>query len=117
MTEVEKRWGRVVAFGGSGALILALGMAFWLPNELRDGIAEDRHQSSTVGLKAAPAPNLPGRLDGNSVGTANNVRRAEVVEKWRFVGDSITSGAMTRIPSEEELQQMGFQGAPEETTP
>jgi hypothetical protein len=117
VTEVEKRWGRLVGMGGTGALVLALGLVFWVPFELRDGIAEDRQQSSTRGLEAAPAPNLPGRLDGNSVGTANNVRRTEVVERWRFVGDSIKSGEMTRVPTEAELQENGLHNGPEETTP
>ena len=113
----EKRWGRVVGLGGLAALILALGVGLWMPGQLREAIEEDRQQSSIRGLEAAPAPNLPGRLDGNSVGTANNVRRAEVVEKWRFVGDSIKSGDMTRVPTELELQQFGLPKSSEEITP
>ena len=117
MTEVETRWGRWVGFGGAASMILVLGAVAWLPFELRDGIAEDIQRSSTEGLEAAPAPNLPGRLDGNSVGMANNVRRAEVVERWILVGDRIKSGSMSRIPGDSETPSSGNRDDSQEGAP
>jgi hypothetical protein len=99
--DAKKNWTRVVEWGGLSGFVLALSALFYLPFQLRNEIALDRDLSRTGGLEAAPAPNLPGRLDGNSVGNANNKARKIVVEKWLYVSDKIKTGDISRIPSEE----------------
>lgn len=100
MSESADRWRIAVeriGFGGLAlTLVLAIGMSSMVGNEL----AQEQEQTRAEGLKAAPAPNLPGRLDGNSVGKSSDAHRSVVVDRWTGIGDQVNSGVLTRVPPE-----------------
>ena len=104
MKESQTDWGRSIGWLGLGGMIGSIVWVGLVPGQLSDELAAERTESLTQGLQAAPAPNMPGRLDGNSVGNANNERRKEVVDKWSLLGDQIKSGSISRIPGESEIE-------------
>ena len=100
MSESAGRWRIAVESVGLGGLALILEIKIGMSSLVGNELAQEQEQTRVEGLKAAPAPNLPGRLDGNSVGKASDVHRSAVVDRWTGIGDQVNSGVLTRVPPE-----------------
>ena len=100
MTERSKFWSRSVRFGPILVLSCVVLWAYFLPDELRSQFEEEQRSTRLVGPSTAPAPNLPGRLDGRSVGSRRGHANSVVGAKWRALGEQINSGGLSRVPSE-----------------
>jgi hypothetical protein len=100
MSESTGRWRIAVESVGLGGLALTLMLAVGVRSTAANKLVEEQEQTRVEGLKAAPAPNLPGRLDGNSVGKASDAHRSAVVDRWTGIGDQVNSGVLTRVPPE-----------------
>lgn len=100
MSESTGRWRIAVESVGFGGLALILALAIGMSSMVGNELAQEQEQTRVEGLMAAPAPNLPGRLDGNSVGKASDAHRSVVVDRWTGIGDQVNSGVLTRVPPE-----------------
>ena len=96
MDDSVARWRRSVEVVGVGGLALVLAFALGMTTM----VERDLEQAQAEGGGSAPSPNLPGRLDGNSVGKSSDSHRQKVVERWTSIGDQVNSGTLTRVPPE-----------------
>ena len=103
MTDRTEFWSRLVRYGPVLALGTVLVWTLLLPDGLHTQFEEERRSSLLVGPSTAPAPNLPGRLDGRSVGSRRGHTNSVAGAKWRALGEQITAGGMSRVPSESEV--------------
>ena len=93
-------WSRLVYIGPVLTLAAVLVWTLLLPEGLQAQFEEERRASLLVGPSTAPAPNLPGRLDGRSVGSPPGNTNMVAGSKWRSLGEQITSGGLSRVPTE-----------------
>ena len=106
MSERSEFWSRSVRYGPVLFLGGVLVWALLLPDELRSEFREEQRSTRLVGPSTAPAPNLPGRLDGRSVGSRRGHSNSVAGAKWRALGEQINSGGLSRVPSEAELTSL-----------